>query len=93
MKIKDRLNALCELYKCELDDDGESWTLWLPEGFVWRESQAQCLCERYSMYEQSWKMAAIKELEVRAADGAEEKAVETLNPALDRYGMSEPDYS
>lgn len=26
-------------------------------------------------------------------DGAEEKRVETLNPALDRYGMSESDYS
>jgi hypothetical protein len=87
MKIKDRLNALCELYRCELDDDGESWTLWLPEGMEWRESQAQCLCERYSMYEQSWKPAAIKELEERAAGGVSAEPVATLCPVLDCYGM------
>jgi len=91
MKIADRLNRLCELYKCELDDDGETWTLWLPKGSCWEESQSQCLCERYSMYGKSWKPAAIKELEERAADGNPliviEVPVETLCPVLDRYGM------
>lgn len=87
MKIADRLNRLCELYKCELDDDGETWTLWLPEGSCWEESQARCLCQRYSMYDQRWKPAAIKELEQRAADGVIEVPVETLYPVIDRYGM------
>jgi len=87
MKIADRLNRLCELYKCELEDDGETWTLWLAEGMEWAESNARCLCQRYSMYDQRWKPAAIKELEERAADGVAMLPVETLCPVLDRYGM------
>ena len=78
MKIADRLSRLCELYKCELDDDGETWTLWLPEGMEWAESAARCLCQRYSMYGQSWKPQAIKELEERAADGDAIFSVEAL---------------
>ena len=89
MKIADRLNRLCELYKCELDDAGEVWSLWLPEGSYWEESQAQCLCERYCLADcgHSWKRDAIKELEERAAGGVAMLPVETLCPVLDRYGM------
>ena len=79
MKIADRLDRLCKLYKCELDDDGEMWTLWLPEGSYWEESQAQCLCERYSMYGQSWRPAAIKELEERAASQASRDFITVTN--------------
>ena len=71
MKIADRLDRLCELYNCELDDDGETWTLWLPEGREWHESSGRCLCQRYSMYGQSWKPTAIKYLEELAASGAD----------------------
>lgn len=89
MKIKDRLNALCKKYNCELEDSGEVWSLWLPEGMEWDDSRSQVLCERYCLEDcgHSWKPDAIKELEERAAGGVSAEPVATLCPVLDCYGM------
>ena len=48
MKIEDRLNELCERYKCELIDDGNSWKLFLPKGTFWKATGNNVSVGRYS---------------------------------------------
>lgn len=48
MKFEDRLNELCELYKCKLIDDGNSWKLLLPKGTFWRATGNNVSVGRYS---------------------------------------------
>ena len=48
MKIADRLNRLCELYKCELVDDGNSWKVFLPKGTFWKATSNNVSVGRYS---------------------------------------------
>ena len=47
-KIEDRLNELCERYKCELIDDGNSWKLLLPKGTFWKATMNNVSVGRYS---------------------------------------------
>lgn len=48
MKITDRLERLCQLYKCELVDDGNSWKLFLPKGTFWKATGNNVNVGRYS---------------------------------------------
>ena len=48
MKITDRLERLCQLYKCELVDNGNSWKLFLPKGTFWKATGNNVSVGRYS---------------------------------------------